>query len=192
MKLASVAVLATVGYVSGRVFGPPIVKQWGPGLEQATTRLLQTVDALTWETWRWVLAGAAGLYILTVAGFLVSQVTRRGPEGLSNVLVLAHVPGVLVGATLVGCVLVLVLVVFVLYGSLLLLRAAARKVVPGVRAAWWNLEMWRSDRRRRGRRLRARHPHASRVGRRSRLRADELSGLEDDLPTGAPWPGKAA
>src|SRR4051812_34167379 len=103
-----------VGWVAQRVVGPPVVALWGADMQRWFNERLLAVDALTWETWRWVLAGAVAVYALVAARLLVGQVKKRGPERVSGVILLANLPGLLVAVHVVGAVAVLAAVFGVL------------------------------------------------------------------------------
>jgi hypothetical protein len=187
LALVTGLLAGVTGYVGKTVIGPVVVAEWGPGLRRSTTDDLLFVDGLTWGTWRLILAGAAGLYILLAGGLLVWRVRSRGPEHLSGGLVVANIPGVLVIGDVLFVVALLVLAVaavcFGVYGAFRLLEAVARGAVSSVRDVPFELVIWH---RRRRERRRYQQVLAARGPRPSLLRSGEFSTLDDDFPVGLP------
>lgn len=177
-------------YLAQRVVGVPFMNQWGDELQQWVAGLLQAVDTWTWETWRWVLLGSGTAYVLTAAKILASRVKKRGPDAWTNGIVLANFPGALVVAHFLAAAGVLALAALALFGICIMLRAAARSVVPGVRAARRELEL-RRERRERAEQWLARPPQALPTRARARMMVGEFGRLDTDLPPLA-WHGAAA
>jgi hypothetical protein len=51
-KVVASLLAAPFVFFLGRAVGEPMLAQWGADMKRETTGLLQSVDALTWQTWR--------------------------------------------------------------------------------------------------------------------------------------------